>query len=137
MRPSPPIKGLGIALDLLHLQEPFASWPAHELVSTVKGAVKRGHYILLKEDGRFVGIGCWGLCSTETGEAYISGKTRPSFKDCTEGDNLLMFIVYTQKTAQLKALTRFIKEYHPGFKIYARRFHQGRKGLKAKTAVIR
>lgn len=137
IRSSPPIKAVGIALDLLHLQEPFAKWPAHELVSTVKGSIKREHYILVKEDDKYVGIACWGLCSEETGAEYISGMTRPSFSDCAEGENLLLFIIHTQTSAQLKTLTTFIKKYHPGHKVFGRRFHKGKPKLSSKTVLIR
>ncbi|MBL4906898.1 MAG: toxin-activating lysine-acyltransferase [Sneathiella sp.] len=137
VRPSPPIKAVGIALDLLHLQEPFSTWPAHELVSTVKGAIKRNHYILAKDDKGYVGVACWGLCNEETGINYTSGKVRPSFADCSQGENILLFIIHAQETSHLKAMVQFIKKYHPGFKVYARRFHQGKSGLSAKTVIIR
>lgn len=137
IRPSPPIKAVGIALDLLHLQEPFATWPAHELISTVKGAIKRDHYILLKEDEKYVGVACWGLCSEETGAAYISGTARPSYSDCSKGEHLLLFIIHAHSSVQLKTLTAFIKKYHPGRKVFGRRFHKGKPKLSSKMVLIR
>lgn len=129
VRPNPPIKAVGIAMDLLHLQEPFANWEARELVSTVKGAVKRNHYVFSKEGNNFTGFACWGLVPEEIGEAYVNGQHRPSFQDCENGNAFLLFIIHAQKRSHLTEIVRFMKTEYPDHKVFGRRFRKARENL--------
>ncbi|MCG8491532.1 MAG: toxin-activating lysine-acyltransferase [Sneathiellales bacterium] len=133
VRPNPPIKAVGIALDLLHLQAPFANWEAKELVSTIKGAVKRNHYVFSKEDRKFTGFACWGLVSEEIGKAYVKGLHRPSFQDCENGNAFLLFIIHAQKRNHLTEIVRFMKTEYPDHKVFGRRFRKTRGNLASVT----
>ncbi|GLQ05592.1 hypothetical protein [Sneathiella chinensis] len=137
IQPAPPIRGMGIALDLLHTKTPFSNWNAKELISTVKGAARRGHYIILKDGDTFGAVACWGRCTKEIGEAYVAGQRTPTFQDCQQGDHLIMFILQADKPEYLKAITRFVKDLHPGAIAYGRRYHAHRPKLTSRALKIR
>ena len=124
IRPAPPYKALGVALDLLHLKDPFSGWDSRQLVSTVKGAILRNHYILLKQEDRYTGFACWGRCSEEVGEGYINGTLHPTYRDCESGEHFLLFIIQAETSGQLKEMIRFMKQHHPDCKVYGRRFRK-------------
>ena len=132
IRPAPPFKALGIALNLLHLEKPFSDWDAKQLISTVKGSIKRNHYILAQENGQYTGVACWGLCSEDVGMRYVNGEHQPSYQDCLKGDHFLLFIIYAKQTKSLKEIIRFMKHHHPDRKVFGRRFHSDKQELSSK-----
>lgn len=126
VKPTPGILSLGIALDLLHQARPFANWQAAQLVGTVRGAIRRGHYLFIKDGGRFVGFACWGECTDEVGDAWSKGEAQPSFKQCTEGDAIVLFIVHMQDEKYMREAFKLFRKEYSGRTLYGRR-HKNRK----------
>ncbi len=137
IRPAPPFKALGIALDLLHKEKPFCDWDSKQLVSTVKGAIRRNHYILSRQGERYTGFACWGLCSEKAADGYLNGRYSPTYQDCLDGDHFLLFIIQAQQTKHFKEIVRFMKRHYPGIKVFGKRFHLDKDKLTPKKLVQR
>jgi hypothetical protein len=119
---------MGIILDLLHREKPFCDWSAGQLISTVKGAVRREHYVIAKDGPSYMGAACWGLCRADIAEAYLRGQRQPSYDECLGGDTTLIFVIQARSASAVKVMTDMIRQQAPG-PIAARRFRASHTAL--------
>jgi len=113
-RYSEPAYALGLAISFLTARNPFSAYRAGQLVSSVAGQIRRGHYLFAMRGARIVGYAGWGLCSSELAERHLRGEYNPSFAECRDGEVVLMMIVATSEPAALRPIVRSIRARYPG-----------------------
>lgn len=124
VKPQPGIVSLGIAMDMMYRAKPFSRWETKQLVGTVRGAIRRDHYLFLKEGDQYCGFACWGECTDEVGDAWSKGEAQPTYEQCSEGDCIVLFIVYMIDDKYMKEGFRLFREKYAGRRLYGRR-HKG------------
>jgi hemolysin-activating ACP:hemolysin acyltransferase len=81
-----PSTTLGVALHFLSQRDPFASFPARELVATVDGQIRRGTYLLALKEMRVVGYLGWALFDEATAADFARTMMAPSSSLIEGGD---------------------------------------------------
>lgn len=107
------VYALGLALSFLAARSPFASYRAGQIVSSVTGQIRRGHYIFAMRGNRVVGYTGWGLCSSDIAERHLRGEYNPTFYDCREGDVVLLMIIASVDSTALRVMMRFMRALYP------------------------
>lgn len=116
---------LGVALHFLARQKPFASLPAHQLVSTAARQIDAGRYMMAFENGRIVGFLSWELYGTDVAERFARTLVPPA-AEAGGGDDVvwLMLAAATTRPA-LRRMLQAGRMLHPGRRVMGVRHRAG------------
>lgn len=117
------------ALRFLAGREPFASLPLTSVVDPVAGAIKRGHYVLVSEDGRVAGFTCWALTDSDLARRWAEGAATPTYEQCLTGDTVVLQMGGGTSPRVALQGVRHIAGLYPGMPYVMVRY--GRKGTKS------
>lgn len=120
---------LGFAVAYVAAHQPFGSYRADRLVSSVAGQIQRRHYAFALRDGVIVGYIGWALCTSEIARNWLQGGEAPSLEKSLHGDVLVPTIVIAEDRQALRQLTIFIRRVHGG------RPYMGRRALRDENAI--
>ena len=113
LRPRDEIAALGMALHFLGQREPFASFPAKVLVTTVDGEIRRGHYLMAFDGQRLVGFLGWVMLNHAVAERFARTLVPPAPEEMRGADVVWVLTVCASSRAVLAALVRAARRQHP------------------------
>lgn len=113
-------------MTFLAQQEPFASTSVDKLVSTVSGAIKRGHYLIATTDGRVAGVLCWALVSSDVARRWAMGLHMPSYEEAGAGDTVFLTVGAATHASTVTQGLRHLATLYPGRPYRLRRWTRTR-----------
>lgn len=119
--------GFTAAMTFLAARAPFRTMPLGGVADSVRGAVQRGHYILAVDEGRVVGVTCWGLTDAETARRWTAGEVVPDQELLMQGDTVVLMLGGGDSPAVALRGVRHIAGLYPG-RAY-RMVRHGRQGV--------
>lgn len=115
---SSPTLALGTALHFVARREPFASFRAADLVSTLNGQVQRGHYRFAVDGPRVLGYVGWALYDEDVAARAAAGGHPPPTAAMTQGANVVWILTAVSTTpAAFVALVRALRSAYPGLRV--------------------
>lgn len=115
-------------LSFMAARAPFETMRLGDVVGTVSGAIKRGHYGVAAEDGRVRGVLLWALSDAQTAERWVTGAETPSFEQASGGDTLVVLLGGADDPRAPSLGFREMARRHPGLRYVMKR--HGRPGFK-------
>lgn len=126
-----PWAALGMAANFLARREPFAGFPARDLVRTLTAQAERGHYLFAldatEEPARIVGYCGWALLSHAAADRIVATGIAPDITETGTGDVIWIFTGAAATRAAFFALVRETKRLHPDHRVMGIRHRNGRR----------
>lgn len=94
--------------------KPFRDQPAHRLVDTISGAVRRGHYVVGTIEGRLCGCACWGLSSEDVAQRWLAGTYAPRYEETLDGDVVVLIAGAASHPGATRHFYRYMAGLYPG-----------------------
>lgn len=133
---SNPALALGTALHFVARREPFASFRAADLVSTVNGQVQRGHYRFALEGARVLGYVGWALYDADVAARAAAGGHPPPTPAMTQGADVVWILTAVSTTPEaFIALVRALRSLYPGARMMGVR-HKARAGRERRERIV-
>jgi len=134
--PSPTL-ALGTALHFVARREPFASFRAADLVSTVNGQVQRGHYRFAVDGQRVLGYVGWALYDADVAARAAAGGHPPPTSAMTQGADVVWILTAVSTTpAAFVALVRALRAAYPDLRMMGVRHKPGPHGERRERIVF-
>jgi hemolysin-activating ACP:hemolysin acyltransferase len=115
---------LGAAAAFVAARPPFDQFPAGALLRTLRGQVRRGHYLLLLKGPRLCAYAGWGMV-TEAEEAALLRQGLVPGGSLTAGDRVWIQILAATDGPALRALIRALRAEHRGRRAFGLRHRPG------------
>jgi hemolysin-activating ACP:hemolysin acyltransferase len=112
-RLSDPVHAFGLALDLLFTRPPFRDYALGPFAATVKGQIKRGHYVFTFRDGVPVGYVGWALCEKAVARAWIERRRVPRHEECLAGCYWVGFVFCARDREVTVHQARYCRRQYP------------------------
>lgn len=116
------------AVTFMAARKPFSDLPFGPMVSSLSGAVRRGHYVVASEDGRVVGFTFWAMTSAEVARRWTEEAYEPTFDEGNDGDTVVLTMGGGDHPTVALHGVRHIAKLYPGHPYRMVRF--GRQGTK-------
>ncbi|MES2861439.1 MAG: hypothetical protein V4701_08200 [Pseudomonadota bacterium] len=123
-----PEAALAAAVTFMAGREPFSSLPFGSMVSSISGAVQRGHYMMAVDDGRVVGFTFWAVTSSDVARRWTEEGYTPTFAEATGGDTVVLTMGGGDHPLVAMKGIKHIAKLYPGWTYRMVRF--GRVGTK-------
>jgi len=122
-RHADPLAALGAAAAFLAARPPFDAFPAGTLIRTLRGQVRRGHYLLLTEGSRLRAYAGWALLSPAEEAALLAGGRPPSGD--AGGEIVWLQMLAAADRPAFRALVAALKAAHRGRRGFGLRHRPG------------
>jgi hemolysin-activating ACP:hemolysin acyltransferase len=142
-----PWLALGLAAHFIGGREPFSRFPAGDLIRTLNGQVRRGHYLFAldtaAEPARVVGYLGWALYDSAVADRFVATGVPPADEPAMEGDVAWILTAAALNRAAFFAMTKAARKLYPDHRVIAIRhkaggrrvrFDQSRARVKAKRS---
>lgn len=129
-----PWLALGLAAHFIGGREPFSRFPAGDLIRTLNGQVRRGHYLFAldtaAEPARVVGYLGWALYDGAVADRFIATGVPPADERATEGDVAWILTAAALNRAAFFAITKAARKLYPDHRVVAIRHKPGGKRVR-------
>jgi hemolysin-activating ACP:hemolysin acyltransferase len=127
-----PWTAFALAAHFLAGREPFGSFPARELLRTIKAQVDRRHYLLAFEAegaaARVDGYLGWALLAADVAHRFAAGGERPTEAELQAGGEIVWVLTAAaQSRRTLNALLQAGRTLYPDRRVMAVRHKDGRR----------
>lgn len=109
-------------------RKPFSELPFGPMVSSISGAVRRGHYVVASENGRVVGFTFWAMTSADVARRWTEEAYEPTYEEGVGGDTVVLTMGGGEHPTVALHGVRHIAKLYPGYPYRMVRF--GRQGTK-------
>ena len=116
---------IGLAVELLSLEDSFAPRPFGPTARTVAGQVRRDHYLFVRRGPQVLGYCGWALCDAVVADRWVSGRGAPESDACLDGDTVVIVTLVAQEPAAIRLLARAARREYPGRRFVYRRVYAG------------
>jgi hypothetical protein len=116
----PNFEALGLVLEFLSRQPPFAGFILGHLMPAVRHQIAHGHHVCAFRGETLVGYCGWLPIGRDVGEQWLrGGELRPG--SGAEADAVALTIVRTDEPAALRHLIRACRNAEPGKRFFFKR----------------
>ena len=123
-RPSDPMAALGAAAAFLAARPPFDAFPAGALLRTLRGQVRRGHYLMLVEGARLRAYAGWALLTPAEEAALLNQGSVPT-GDAHGGQIVWLQMLAAADRPAFRALVAALKAANRGRRGFGLRHRPG------------
>lgn len=120
---------LGLAAHFVAGNETFGGFPASELIRTLEGQIRRGHYLFAldtsTDPGRVVGYFGWALYDDAEAERFAASGAPPARERADGGSVLWILTAAATSRAAFFALVRATRALYPTHRVMAVRHKTG------------
>jgi len=136
-----PWLALGLAAHFIGGREPFSRFPAGDLVRTLNGQIRRGHYLFAldtaAEPARVVGYLGWALYDNAVADRFIATGVPPADERATEGDVAWILTAAALNRAAFFAMAKAARALYPEHRVIAIRHKAGGKRVRFDQSRVR
>jgi hemolysin-activating ACP:hemolysin acyltransferase len=126
-----PWLALGLAAHFIGGREPFSRFPAGDLIRTLNGQIRRGHYLFAldttAEPARVVGYLGWALYDNALADRFIATGVPPADDRATEGDVAWILTAAALNRGAFFAMAKAARALYPEHRVIAIRHKAGGK----------
>lgn len=115
---------LGVAAHFVARREPFARFPAGELLRTLSGQVERGHALFAFAGATVVGYLGWAMYDSAAADRFARTGVPPT-ADPVDGEVVWVLTAAAERDAALAALIRGLRRRYPGRRAMGMRHRAG------------
>lgn len=128
---SNPWMALGLATHFVARHQPFAGFPAGDLIRTIDRQISRQHYLFAfdttSDPARVVGFFGWSLYSNADADQFASTGKLPS-NELTEGGQVIWILTaVAESEAAFRTIVRKARESYPHHRVMAIRHKNGKR----------
>lgn len=122
-----PARALGLAVEFLRDQAPFADFRFGTFAGVLSGQVRRGHYLFAQRGTSIAGYAGWALCTNELARAWVERGVVPTYEQCLQGEAVVVLTFAARDRAATFFLARQLRRLYPGRKAWFLRDYGGRR----------
>jgi hemolysin-activating ACP:hemolysin acyltransferase len=116
-----PATALGLAVAYLMTMPAFARLPFGRWSGVLVGAINRGHYVFVRENGEVAGFAGWALATPDAAERWLAGHSDPATEAGREGACMIVNAWAASSDPANRLLLRAMRIESRDRTIYARR----------------
>jgi len=116
-----PATALGLAVAYLMTMPAFARLPFGRWSGVLVGAINRGHYLFVRENGEVAGFAGWALATADAAEQWLTGRSDPATESGREGACMIVNAWAASSDPANRLLLRAMRIESRDTAIYARR----------------
>lgn len=105
---------LAAAVTFMAARQPFRDLPFGAMVSSLSGAVRRGHYVMAVDAGRVVGFTFWALTSADVARRWTEEAYEPTYEEALGGDTVVLTMGGGEHPTVALQGVRHIARLYPG-----------------------
>jgi hypothetical protein len=132
----PGFAALGVVMDFLARDQPFANFKAGDLLAAVTYQLSLGHHVAGFENSRLVAYCGWITTSTAGGEAWLHGKGGLTMAPVETGDAVALTVVKVLQDKQVLPMIRACRDRNKGKRVFFKRDYAVGDKLSRKSAVV-
>jgi hemolysin-activating ACP:hemolysin acyltransferase len=129
-----PWLALGLAAHFIGGREPFSRFPAGDLIRTLNGQIRRGHYLFAldtaAEPARVIGYLGWALYDNAVADRFIASGVPPADERATEGDVAWILTAAALDRGAFFAMAKAARKLYPDHRVIAVRHKEGGKRVR-------
>lgn len=122
-----PARALGLAVEFLRSQAPFAGFRFGTFAGVLSGQVRRGHYLFAQRGSGIVGYAGWALCTDDVARAWVEQGVVPGYEQCLQGEAVVVLTFAARDRAATFFLARQLRRLYPGQRAWFLRDYGGRR----------
>lgn len=120
---------LGLASHFIARRKPFGNYRADDLIRTLDGQIRRGHYVFALDTSqkvaRVIGYLGWALYDLATAEQFAASGKPPATELADGGDVIWMLTVAADDRRALMAMTKATRALYPSHRLMGMRHKPG------------
>lgn len=116
------------AVTFMAARKPFSELPFGPMVTSLSGAIQRGHYVVASENGRVVGFTFWAMTTAEVARRWTEEAYEPTWEEGNGGDTVVLTMGGGEHPTVALHGVRHIAKLYPGHPYRMVRF--GRQGTR-------
>jgi hypothetical protein len=117
----PGFASLGVVIDFLARERPFAAMRAGDLLAAVTYQLTWTQHFAGFQEGRLVAYCGWLTTTAERGEAWVKGEGRIEPLPASAGDAAALTIVKVSHDSQLLPMIRACRDHNKGKRVFFKR----------------